>query len=417
MNNSKDTGWSWLICVGSFICNLVIGAQMNCSGVFMSAFVDNYKVSRGEAAWVAVLASSAVYFFAPLSTSLCNRIGSRMTVAMGTIICMVAMVSSSFHSSFKALYFTFGILWGLGASLSYYPNFVMLSKYFEKKISLANGISTSGSSIGTIALSPLIQYAFKQFGLSNGFRILACFHILLIIPVCLYRPPEADKTAKISRTSKTSRTSCIDKDVLKNSKYRIWVVAVIFFQPNQAAPFAHVVRLGQDIGASKITASLLISIMAGASLVGRLAIGRVADLKCLRQKRKNIMQIAFLCIAVSTALAPFSPSFIWLALYAAVFGLNEGIYMNLFMVITKDIVGADHLAFAFGILCSILSVPKTVGPLFAGFMFDSYQSYVLPFMVIGDLTALAAILLFRIRSQTSMELSVDDEPETENIVG
>lgn len=49
MDEFKDKGWSWLICVGSFVCNLVIGGQINCSGVFMSIFVDNYKVKRAEA--------------------------------------------------------------------------------------------------------------------------------------------------------------------------------------------------------------------------------------------------------------------------------------------------------------------------------------------------------------------------------
>lgn len=154
--------------------------------------------------------------------------------------------------------------------------------------------------------------------------------------------------------------------------------------------------------------------MAGSSLLGRLAFGRVADLKCL--SRINIIQLALLCIAVSTTLVPFAPSFIWVALYASVFGLNEGIYMMLFMVITKDIVGADHMAFAFGVLYGVLFVPKTVGPLIAGFMYDSYQSYVLPFMVMGGVTALAAILLFLIPIKTSKKTCVDDEPETELIV-
>ena len=197
--------------------------------------IDIFVISTS--AWVAVLASSAVYFFAPFSTSLCNRIGCRMTVAIGAIICMAAMMSSSLHSSFKALYFTHGIFWGFGASLCYYPNFIILAQYFQTRLSFANGISLGGTSIGMTAMSPFIQYVFTRFGLSNGFRVLASLHTLLIVPVYLYRPL---KTSDAEKKSKTSKKIC-DENVLKNPKYWIWVVAMFLFQLNYMVPYVHLV--------------------------------------------------------------------------------------------------------------------------------------------------------------------------------
>jgi hypothetical protein len=49
MKDNQDGGWAWSVCFGSFICNFVVAGHMNCSGVFLSAFVDNYKVNRAEA--------------------------------------------------------------------------------------------------------------------------------------------------------------------------------------------------------------------------------------------------------------------------------------------------------------------------------------------------------------------------------
>src|SRR6056300_204829 len=107
-----------------------------------------------------------MYLFAPLSTFLCNRYGARLTIVLGAIIAAFSLVTSSFATNVKILYFTYGISGGLGSSLVYYPNFVIMSIYFKKKISTANGIATSGGSVGTFIMSPVIQLLFSKLGLS-----------------------------------------------------------------------------------------------------------------------------------------------------------------------------------------------------------------------------------------------------------
>ena len=159
------------------------------------------------------------------------------------------------------------------------------------------------------------------------------------------------------------------------------------------------VRLGEDVGASKVTASLLISILAGGSFVGRTLCGRIADLPCCNRLR--IIQCALLCIAVSTTLVAFAPEFVWVAVYAAVFGICEGVYIMVFMVITRDIVGDKYFAFALGVAYCLLSVPKTLGPLLAGLLFDMSQNYVLPFTLMGALTVISLLLIFLVGNKKS----------------
>lgn len=70
-----------------------------------------------------------------------------------------------------------------------------------------------------------------------------------------------------------------------------------------------------------------------------------------------------------------------------------------FMVITRDIVGIDSLSFALGVAYCILSIPKTLGPLLAGLLFDLAQNYVLPFTLMGGLTAFSALLIFFVNTE------------------
>lgn len=85
-----------------------------------------------------------------------------------------------------------------------------------------------------------------------------------------------------------------------------------------------------------------------------------------------------------------------------------------FMVITRDIVGIDSLSFALGVAYCILSIPKTLGPLLAGLLFDLAQNYILPFTLMGGLTAFSAFLIFFVntdRNTLSCCRGGDDESD------
>lgn len=144
---------------------------------------------------------------------------------------------------------------------------------------------------------------------------------------------------------------------------------------------------------------MLISILAGGSFVGRALCGRIADLECCNRLR--ILQISLILIAISTTLVAFAPSFVLVAMYAALFGVCEGIYVMVFMVITRDVVGTKYLSFALGVAYCIMSIPKTLGPLLAGLLFDMAQSYVLPFSLMGALTTCSTLLIFFVGIKTT----------------
>ena len=50
MSERQETSMrAWLVCAGSFVCYMVIGGQISCSGVFLSVFLEAYNTTRGEA--------------------------------------------------------------------------------------------------------------------------------------------------------------------------------------------------------------------------------------------------------------------------------------------------------------------------------------------------------------------------------
>jgi MCP family monocarboxylic acid transporter-like MFS transporter 10 len=72
------------------------------------------------------------------------------------------------------LYVTYGVVFGVGASLAYTPSLVILGHYFHRYMGLVNGFVTAGSSVFTMVMPYLIDLLLKQFGLDVCLRYL-CF--------------------------------------------------------------------------------------------------------------------------------------------------------------------------------------------------------------------------------------------------
>ena len=179
-----------------------------------------------------------MYITAPLSTSLCERYGCRVVTIASAVICIAAMVLSSFYSSIYHLFLTHGVIWGLGVSLGYFSTFVVISKYFKTRHSLANGIITCGSSVGTLTLSPVSQWLFKTFGLSSSFLILAAIHSVLFACGMVFRP--------VGHTTMTSpiaekRIKYFDWTILKRPGFLTYVAALCFVMLGYLVPYVHLV--------------------------------------------------------------------------------------------------------------------------------------------------------------------------------
>ena len=79
-----------------------------------------------------------------------------MTIA-GAILAAAGLALSLAATSVIVLYFTIGILTGLGFGLIYLPAIVSVSIYFEKKRAFATGIAVCGSGLGTFIFAPLTK--------------------------------------------------------------------------------------------------------------------------------------------------------------------------------------------------------------------------------------------------------------------
>ena len=169
------------------------------------------------------------------------------------------MVLSSFYTSILHLYFTHGVLWGVGLSLSYFPSFLIVAQHFKnsKRLSLATGVITFGGSLGTLTLSPGLQWMFNRFGLSTSFRILAAVQVVIIVCGMTYCPVKEDEVP----FQETKKEKYFDWSICKNRALIVFIVALGFNMLGYLVPFVHLVSLIRGLELAKLLSVLFIVVI------------------------------------------------------------------------------------------------------------------------------------------------------------
>ena len=129
-----------------------------------------------------------MFMTGPIATSLCERIGCRSVAIMGGVIGSLGTFLASFSTDIFIMYLTEGFLFGVGASLCYFPSVIILPQYFSKRLSLANGLVSCGSGVGTMVMGPVINILMNAYGWRICVRLSTVLMILVSVIALLFRP-------------------------------------------------------------------------------------------------------------------------------------------------------------------------------------------------------------------------------------
>ena len=100
---------------------------------------------------------------------------------------------------------TQALLYGLGATLLYFPIMSSAPQNFDRNRGFAMGIILSGNGIGGLILAPVIHALINRFGVQWTLRALGVFNLIFMAPVaCIARQApgyEARRRAGVARVN------------------------------------------------------------------------------------------------------------------------------------------------------------------------------------------------------------------------
>ncbi|KAJ8957426.1 hypothetical protein NQ318_004906 [Aromia moschata] len=219
-----DGGWGWVVVFSSLVLSMIADGISFSFGLLYVEFLLEFGASTSETSWIGSLFMAVPLLTGPIMSSLVDRYGCRSMTIVGGIISALGFVLSSKVTSIGVMYFTFGIITGLGLGLCYVTAVVSIAFWFDKKRTLAVGLSAAGTGIGTFVFSPLTTLLLYEYGWRG--TTLNLGGLLLNMCVCGTVMIDPDwiieqnkKDSKLSKSGKSSKTSL--ESISSNSRNSI----------------------------------------------------------------------------------------------------------------------------------------------------------------------------------------------------
>jgi predicted MFS family arabinose efflux permease len=206
---------------------------------------------------------------APLVTILTRKFGTHVIMFIGMILQCAGFISASFATRIWQLHISQGVLIGMGIGFLYIPALPILSQWFVKRRSLANGISAAGSGVGGAAFTWGTEAIIQRWGISWALRITGIIALVAqFVAISVIRDRnQAIKPSQLGFDTKLLR------------RYEVILLLAWAF----TSMFGYVVLLfslsdfALSIGLSRAQATDIIGLLNVGTAVGRPFIGILGD--------------------------------------------------------------------------------------------------------------------------------------------
>ncbi|XP_070569272.1 monocarboxylate transporter 9-like [Ptychodera flava] len=212
MAEAPDGGWGWAIVMATFLTSFLSAGSGFSIGVIYAALLDAFGKSKATTAWVASILAFAMSVSYLLGVASARQIGHRKTVMICGFVTAVGFFSSAFVTELYQLYFTYGVLVGIGCGAPYICCIEMIGHYFKRKLTVALGFGMMGAGAGQLVLSFVCQLLVDNYGWRGMLIIMSAVTANICVAGALLRPwgvNVADPREAISTDSTIEETKSL----------------------------------------------------------------------------------------------------------------------------------------------------------------------------------------------------------------
>jgi CP family cyanate transporter-like MFS transporter len=366
-------------------------SPMFCVPPIMHIITEELGLSYAQSGFIFSVPFIVLAAVAIPSGALADRIGIRKAAGIGVIVIVAGSMLRGIATDFSTL-LVFTCLYGVGFGLVY-PNLPKLvSTWFPpEKIGFVTGVYVTGIVFG-VAL-PIAITLPVVFPIANTFQSVLSIWAVPAIAAAIMWWIVVKEPHPGSRQSK--RTGEV-----KRSSYRIWtngalwLVAVLFFIMDYIifAWLGWAPQLMMAKGASPALAALMSSVMSWVGIPITFVAPWASDRVGLR---KPFLWPTFVLFALASLSAIYAPLPLGWAIVVAV-GLAAGVQLPILLALPADLVPAEAIGRASGMVISIGYIGGLVGPWVGGYILDITGTLNLNLIILAGLAAVGTYLALRI---------------------
>jgi len=338
-----------------------------------------------------------------------DKYGPRIVTFLMGLFAGLSLVLTSQSGAYWQLFISYSLLLALGTGAVFTVVNSTVSRWFSQKRGFVIGIASSGGPLGAVVMAPFATYLIYSFGWRTAFLILGLVMWLVIASTSMLlrkypsdigllpdgaKPEPAEN--QLQDDDNNSQPSGLSlPEAFKTSNFWFLGFMWLFVSVSIHLILTHIVPHAIDLGISPIDAAVLLSVMGGVTIAGRIVVGRISDI------------IGRKVLAIISALLLFG-ALIWLVwmrdlwmfyLFAVIAGLSWGGLGTIIPTLISDVFGVRSLGTIMGTLLAGWSVGAAIGPAVGGFIFDVTNDYSLAFLAGAVAMLIAALLSALIRSE------------------
>ena len=358
-----DSARAWKVAVASALVIGVAFGTVYTFGTFFEAMADEFDSGLGSTSIVFSITLFLFFGTGAASGFLADRWGPRPLVWIGGTLFSGGLFLTSEVDQLWQGYLTYGVGAGLGGGLFVSPLFAAVAGWFDRHRAIAQGVTATGSGLGTLILLPLANRLIEQHGWRSAYVVLAAVSglIFLVGGLFLDRPP-------IEPPRQATRHL---RAVLATSRFRRLAVGSALASAAQSSTFAFTVVFATNAGVSSSRAALLVGLIGAASIGGRLALTGLSD----RFGPVRTLQACFLGQPLALTVFLFAgATYPVLVVYALLFGLAYGGFVALMGQVSAHLFGVEGLGVVLGWVYLTAALGSLLYPPFVGFLADATPS-------------------------------------------
>ena len=371
---------------GACLTQFMIVGLLFAIGLFFDIFEEELGWSRTVLSGSTSLAFLVMGLLAYFGGRISDRYGPTVVLCTTGLLYGVGFALISIVGEPWQLVALFGLFIGLGLATHDVVTLSTIARWFGPRRGMMTGVVKVGTATGQMVLPPLTALLITAIGwrysaLALGYGAAA----LLMIAAYWMEPPPGSRASVRPMEPRGPRFA----EVRRGRAFWTLCATQLLFFPSIVTVPLHIAVHGMDLGMTRTTAAILLTVIGGSSIVGRMTVGTLVD----RIGGRNAYVLGLVPLVAGLLALLVVDTHGLLFAVVALYGFAHG---GLFTVVSPTVAeffGTRAHGAIFGSIVFFGTLGAAVGPVVAGRVFDVTGSYDYAFTALAVMGVIGLFLV------------------------
>lgn len=401
-------------------------------GVVLKPLSEEFGWSREALSSAVTINVVFLTLLQPLIGMAVDRWGSRRILLLGTLGTALLSLPITLATQLWQIYLFYSVIAAISfAAMSPVNITKLVSGWFTKRRGMALSISSSGAAFGQVAVIPIATWIMHHYGWRISYWSIAIVVVAAMLPIGWWFIRDApagasDDPAEAATVpaARQPRAAAEGPKIAIMQAIRIpayWQLSFGFFVCGYTMAFTQVhmvpyfLDMPEHSGMTMATvASTALALVGGASVLGALLLGYLAD----RVGYRPMLTVTYFLRGLSFLILLLAgPNLIGIFVAAVVMGISWTSTTPLTSALTADIYGRASIGTIFGFIFSAMNIGVGVGSIIAGRNYDITGNYQVALMINAFLGFAAAAVIQAVRVRPLVPPTPTARPTLSSVSG